>query len=105
MITLRNSAGDAESLVGGLVVSVLGKFRDELRKYLDLHYTKDRGKYQLVQISNLLLILKRQDTIPNDIPEFIAREMNLSREEIDTLSILTSKWDIDRLYVENIASS
>jgi hypothetical protein len=39
------------------------------------------------------LILNRQDMVPGDMAQSIARDMNLSREEIDTLSKLTSKWD------------
>lgn len=98
MVTLRNSTGEAGSLFGGLVASILGSFRKDLQLYLDTHFTFERDYYQLLQLSDLSLVLAGQDMVPNAIPESIAREMNLSREEMDAFQKMTSKMSL----VENI---
>ena len=54
MVTYLNSKGDAGSLVGGLVVSLLGSFRKHLQQYLGAHFTFDRDYYQLIQLSDLV---------------------------------------------------
>lgn len=92
MISLRNSAGDAESLIGGMVVSGFDRFRERLCSYLNFYNTPDRDNYQLIQLSNLLLVLNQQDTAPLEITQLIARGMNLSRDEIEAFSIMTTRW-------------
>lgn len=91
-IILRDTTGEAGTLVGGLTASTVGKFRHELKEYLDSRTTLDRNCLQLIQFSNLLLILDLSLEVDNVTLKTITQRLNLAREEFEIISRLTSRW-------------
>ena len=92
-ITRKNDSTDHGSLLYGIAGSVLDKYRLELRTYLIQKFTPDRNISQLLHIGNLINLLQKTSTKPEEFGLKNIKSMNLSREETHFITILTKFYD------------
>ncbi len=92
-ITRKKGNADNGSLLYGMAGSVLDQYRQELEAYLIQKFTPDRNINQLLHIGNLLYLIQKTSTTPNEFGLRNIKCMNLSREETHFITILTSFYN------------
>lgn len=91
VITRQNLEGEGENLFTGMAGSVLNGFRSLLKDYLLFKLTPDRNVYQLIQFSNLIINLARNQKQKFGSILNIINDWNFSKEESHFIHILSQQ--------------